>query len=86
MQHLGYIALLPAIGFLLIYLLDLRKQGAETFGQPIWWDYLRPVHALFYFLFAYAAIVEKDVNAWKYLLVDVIVGLSGFIANRLFIY
>ena len=74
---LGYLALLPAIGFLYIYFTGSRKTGAEVFGEKIWWNDLRPLHSLIYFLFAYNAIIGNN-NAWIYLLVDVIIGLISF--------
>jgi hypothetical protein len=75
---LGYLALLPAIGFMYIFLTGSRKTGGEVFGEKIWWNDLRPIHSLFYFLFAYNAIVGNN-TAWMYLLVDVIFGLSSFL-------
>lgn len=45
------LALATAAGFTVIYLLGLRRYGRETFGDPIWWDHLRPLHAA-----AYAAV------------------------------
>ena len=74
---LGYLALLPAIGFMYIYLTGSRQTGAEVFGGKIWWNYLRPLHSLLYFLFAYNAIIGNN-KAWMYLLVDVIIGLVSF--------
>lgn len=75
---LGYISLIPAIGFIYLYLSGTRKTGAEVFGGKIWWDNLRPIHALFYFMFAYNAI-QKSRGAWLYLLYDVIFGLLSFL-------
>lgn len=75
---LGYLALLPATGFSYIYLTGSRKIGAETFGEKIWWNDLRPIHAVLYFLFAYNAILGKRI-AWIYLLIDVIFGLISFL-------
>ena len=75
---LGYLALLPAIGFMYIYLTGSRQTGAEVFGGKIWWNYLRPLHSLLYFLFAYNAIIGNN-KAWIYLLVDVIFGLISFL-------
>jgi hypothetical protein len=75
---LGYLALLPAIGFIYIYLTGSRKTGAEVFGEKIWWNDLRPLHSLLYFLFAYNAIIGNT-KAWIYLLIDVIFGLISFL-------
>jgi hypothetical protein len=75
---LGYLALLPAIGFIYIYLTGSRKTGGEVFGEKIWWNDLRPFHSLLYFLFAYNAIIGNN-KAWIYLLIDVIFGLSSFL-------
>lgn len=78
LPYLGYLALLPAIGFIYIYLTGSRQTGAEVFGEKIWWNDLRPLHSLLYFLFAYNAIIGNK-QAWIYLLVDVLVGLISFI-------
>ena len=75
---MGYLALLPAIGFIYIYLTGSRKTGGETFGEKIWWNDLRPIHSLVYFLFAYNAIIGNK-NAWLYLLFDVVFGLTSFL-------
>jgi len=75
---LGYLALLPAIGFIYIYLTGSRKTGGEVFGEKIWWNDLRPIHSLLYFLFSYNAIIGNN-KAWIYLLVDVIFGLISFL-------
>ena len=76
---LGYIALLPAIGFLVNYFTNIRKRGA--LNQKIWWGYMRPVHALLYFTFSYLAI-NKSKSAYIPLLLDVILGLVAFIHNN----
>jgi hypothetical protein len=75
---LGYLALLPAIGFVYIYLTGSRQTGAEVFGEKIWWNNLRPLHAILYFLFAYNAI-NGNKMAYQYLLIDVIFGLCAFL-------
>ena len=79
LQILGYLALLPAIGFVYIYLTGSRQVGAEVFGEKIWWNNLRPLHAILYFLFAYNAI-NGNKMAYQYLLIDVIFGLFAFLA------
>jgi hypothetical protein len=75
---LGYISLLPAIGFIYLFLSGTRKSGPETFGDKIWWNNLRPVHAIFYLLFSYNAI-NKVKDSWIYLLYDIIFGLISFL-------
>ena len=70
LKYLGYLALLPAIGFIYIYLTGTRKTGVEVFGEKIWWNNLRPIHSILYFLFAYNAIMGNK-QSWIYLLVDV---------------
>lgn len=75
---LGYLAILPAIGFIYFYLTGTRKTGAEVFGEKIWWSNLRPIHSILYLLFAYNAINGVE-NAWLFLLADVIFGLAAFV-------
>ena len=81
LKYLGYLALLPAIGFIYIYLTGSRKTGPETFGEKIWWNDLRPIHSILYFLFAYNAIIGNK-HSWKYLLVDVLIGLISFLIHH----
>lgn len=75
---LGYLAILPAIGFIYFYLTGTRKTGVEVFGEKIWWSDLRPIHSVFYLLFAYSAINGVE-TAWLFLLADVIFGLAAFV-------
>jgi hypothetical protein len=81
LKYLGYLALLPAIGFMYIYLTGARKTGAEVFGEKIWWNNLRPIHSILYFLFAYNAIIGNK-QSWIYLLVDVLFGLISFLVHH----
>ena len=81
LKYLGYLALLPAIGFIVIYLTGSRQTGAEVFGEKIWWNNLRPIHSILYFLFAYNAIIGNE-QSWIYLLVDVIIGLIIFLIHH----
>jgi hypothetical protein len=75
---MGYLSLLPAIGFFYLFLTGSRKTGPEVFGDKIWWNNLRPIHGFMYFLFAYNAI-KGNPFSWVYLLVDVIIGLVSFL-------
>jgi len=87
LRYMGYLAILPAIGFFYLFLTGSRKTGPEVFGDKIWWNNLRPIHGLMYALFAYHAI-NGNPSAWIYLLIDVIIGLASFLIfhayNRLF--
>jgi hypothetical protein len=81
LPYLGYLALLPAVGFFYIFFTKSRQTGAEVFGEKIWWNDLRPVHGTLYALFAYNAI-NKNTYSWVYLLVDVLIGLSSFLIHH----
>ena len=74
LRMLGFIALLPAIGFLFIYMNDLRKVGFEA-GGKIWWNSARPIHGVLYLLFAMYAI-KKQECAWLVLLLDTFLGFT----------
>ena len=50
LKYMGYLALLPAIGFSYLFLTGTRKTGLEVFGNKIWWNDLRPLHSLLYLL------------------------------------
>ena len=75
---MGSVAVLPAIGFFYIYFTNSRQTGNEVFGDKIWWNSLRPIHGTLYAIFAYMAL-QKNPSAWIILLLDVIIGLSGFL-------
>ena len=81
LPYMGTVALIPAIGFLLIFLTGSRKTGFETFGSKIWWNSLRPLHSLLYFAFAIAAVQKKE-YAWKFLALDVAIGLIAFVIHH----
>ena len=78
LQYLGYLALVMPIAFMYIYLTGSRQTGIEVLGDKIWWNNLRPLHALLYALFAYNAI-KGNPNSWMVLLLDVTIGLISFL-------
>lgn len=78
LPYLGYFAAILSIGFMYIFLTGSRKTGREVLGGKIWWNNLRPFHSILYGIFAYLAIT-KNKNAWKVLLVDVLIGLFSFL-------
>ncbi len=81
LKYMGYIGLLISIGFMYIYLTGSRKTGAEVFGEKIWWNDLRPIHGILYFLFAYNGI-KGNRNAWKFLLIDVVIGILSYLLMK----
>ena len=78
LKYMGYLLLLPAIGFFYIYLTGIRKTGVEVFGDKIWWNNLRPIHGFLYLLFSYNAI-NGNKSSWIYLFIDVLFGLTSFL-------
>ena len=80
---LACVALMISLGFFTIYFTGIRKTGAETFGDKIWWNDLRPVHGFLYLLFALLAFQQKS-YAWVVLAFDVIIGLTAFIVFHQF--
>jgi len=81
LKYMGYVMLLPAFGFMYIYLTGSRPTGPEVFGEKIWWNDLRPLHAILYALFSYNAITGNK-QAWIYLLIDVSFGLISFLVHH----
>ena len=76
--YMGWLALVPAFGFMYYFLTGSRKTGGEVFGEKIWWNDLRPVHSVLYALFAWKAITGQR-GAWVYLLIDILVGIFSFL-------
>ena len=80
LQSIGYIYFLISIGMMYIYLTDSRKTGLESFGKKIWWNDLRPIFSIIYFLFA-ANAIQGNQDAYKYLAFDLILGFVSFILH-----
>lgn len=78
LPYLGALAILPAVGFLYIFFTKSRETGREVFGEKIWWNNLRPLHALLYLTFAFLAFQKKQYS-WIPLAIDVCVGLVSFL-------
>lgn len=75
------VAFLISTGFALIYIFGLRKTGGETFGELIWWNDLRPVHAILYLAFAVSSFFNKEYS-WMFLAADVSLGTAAFVKHR----
>lgn len=81
LQYLGFIALIPVIGWAYIIFTGSRNTGAEVFGEQIWWKSLRPIHMILWFTFAVMAI-NKNSDAWLILLGDTVLGLISFLIHH----
>jgi hypothetical protein len=79
LANIAPLAFLPAFAFFVLFAFGLRKSGPETFGDPIWWDKLRPLHAILYALFAYTA-MKRLPGSWRFLYADVSIGLLAWLA------
>ncbi len=77
----GLLAMLPAIGFMYFYLSGTRTTGPEVFGKPIWWNNLRPIHAVLYLSFAFSAL-SNNKSSWMFLAADVGIGLIAFLNHH----
>lgn len=80
-------ALAVATGFFVIYILGLRKTGLETNGEPIWWDWLRPVHAALFAGFSYVAYTQEKLRykAWVLLAIDLFIGVLAWTKHHKFL-
>jgi hypothetical protein len=81
LQAMGALALLPALGFFIIFIFKLRETGPEVFGDKIWWNNLRPIHGTMYLLFAIFALRKSD-KAWMFLAADVAFGLIAYVFHK----
>lgn len=79
LPYLGFFSIFPSIGFILLYLINGRKKGLETFGEPIWWNELRVIHGILYLLFTIYAFKKKRKFASSALLIDVSIGFISFL-------
>jgi hypothetical protein len=79
LPYLGYGGMGISISFAYMYFTKARKKG--IFGDKVWWDSLRPVHAFNYGFFAYLAI-NKSCYSYYPLLIDVIIGLTAFLYHK----
>ncbi len=80
---LAYPAILLAISWMVIWLFSLRKTGMEVVDNNniIWWDNMRPIHAIIYALFAYSSYTLNN-NAYGFLVFDALLGLSAFLLKK----
>lgn len=70
--------------FLWLWKFFNNKQGKSkgAFGQIVWWNNMRMVHALIWIAFGILALF-KNKYAYLLLLLDVFVGLGGWCLNKM---
>ncbi len=76
LQLMALFFFITSIGFLYQYLYRPNKLGA--FGGQPWWNNLRPLHSLLYFLFAFLVFTNNGSISWLVLLLDVCIGITAF--------
>jgi hypothetical protein len=81
LPYLGYIALLPVIGWFYIIFIGKRDIGGEVFGEQIWWKDLRIIHTILWSIFLYMAL-NKNTDSWKVLFTDTMFGLLAFLHHH----
>ena len=81
LPYAGGVALLPAFGFIYLFMTGKRTVGLETQGAPIWWSRFRIIHGLIYLGFSYSAF-QRLRNAYLFLLADVLLGLGLFLRHH----
>lgn len=79
-REYAYPAILLTIAWMLIWSFSLRETGQEVLSddKKIWWNNMRPLHAILYALFAYN-IYYLNNFAYKFLVVDALLGLGAFL-------
>ena len=78
LPQLSIIGLILCLNWFRIYFMHPRNTGPEVFGGEIWWDHLRPVHAIMHGLFGVMA-YKKSKYAYIPLVIDVGIGLGSFL-------
>ena len=75
-KYLAIASLAVSIAFMVLYLFNLRPTGFESSapGGRLWWNWLRPVHALLFASFAWKS-YKKISRSWQILLADTLLGL-----------
>lgn len=71
-----------AIGFISIFLTRSRQTGPEVGGGEIWWDSLRPLHALLWGMYA-TKTLSGSTDAWIFLALDVALGAAATLSRQL---
>ena len=71
--------LLASIGTLYLYFTKIRKDGA--FNQKIWWDFIRPIHGILFFVIA-SLLYIKYKYTYIIVIIDTLIGIPFHIKYR----
>lgn len=77
LKYISAMYLVFGLGIGFLWLTKMRTSGA--FREKIWWDDLRPVHALTFLFVSYASFRGMRGWAWKMVVADVVISLVAFI-------
>ena len=82
-QTLQYFAI-PAF-FISLYFVNqiMKSKPCGAFNQKVWWNNMRYIHALLYFLFGIFALTKND-DSWVILLTDISIGIFAFSIKHVF--
>jgi hypothetical protein len=82
LKLIAVLAAIIALGFASIYLFKWRPTGIETGSEPIYWNSVRPIHAVFYALTSYYAWNQMGHIAGGLLATDTLFGLLVFLVHH----
>lgn len=77
LSFVGVTSLLVSLGFLNSFL-KYKKDDRGLFDGEVWWNNLRLVHSIMYFIFGVLSLVKVQ-HHYRILLVDILIGIIGFI-------
>lgn len=81
LKVMAIFAIFIGCGFTYYYFSGTRTIGPETFGELIWWNDLRIVHAFNFFTFAFLCFFKPNI-AYIPLVIDVIIGFISWLLYR----
>jgi len=71
--------LLASFGSLYLFFFKIRQNGA--FNQNIWWDFLRPIHSILFFIISFLLYFKYE---YTYIIIifDTLIGIPFHINKR----
>lgn len=81
---MAYAGILLSVSYLYLFFSGARKTGVEVGGGLIWWNLLRPIHALLWGTFSYMVLGgsrETRSKSWMALAADVALGAGAYLIH-----